>query len=79
MHHWFEDWQITLDLLGAISLHARHSILNRKRVKEIKDYGRYVLAYTVNSHEKANQLYSWGVDALFSNVPDIILKQANFK
>lgn len=73
LDHWFGDWQESLLQLDCVALHANWRILTKRKVAQIKDLGRYVLAYTVDNPEQARELFSWGVDAVFSNVPDVIL------
>ena len=74
LDHWFGGWQESVLQLDCIALHASHRILTPQKIALIKDLGRYVLAYTVDDPELARKLFSWGVDAVFSNVPDVILR-----
>lgn len=69
MHEWNRDWQTICDDLTASAVDVNHAILTPQRVREIKDTGRLVLAYTVNNPLRAKTLYSWGVDAIFSDCP----------
>ena len=50
----------------------------REQVEDIIDFGKPVLAYTINDPQRARLLQNWGVDAFFTNVPDV-LKEALFK
>jgi glycerophosphoryl diester phosphodiesterase len=72
-HEWNPDWQHIIDTLACVSVHAHETILTSDIVQQIKDRGLFVLSYTINDPRKAKQLYSWGVDALFSDLPDKIL------
>lgn len=70
---WFAGWQDAVVQLNCVSVNVNHRRLSPKRVAEIKAMGCYVMAYTVDSPKRASQLFDWGVDAVFSNVPDVIL------
>lgn len=70
-HSWDGSWQKQAELLNCTTVHMNHRILTRERVKEVKDAGFQVLAYTVNRKRLAKKLFSWGVDAIFSDYPDI--------
>ena len=35
--------------------------------------GYHLLAYTVNDADRAERLFNWGVEAVFSDYPDRIL------
>lgn len=73
LHHWTKHWQQAVADLNCFSLHAFHRILTPARIAEIKNQGLHVLAYTVDSPVLAKKLFSWGVDAVFSNKPDFVL------
>src|SRR5262249_15791280 len=51
----------------CISCHIYHKILNRDRVAELKNQGKLVLAYTINERARAEELFKFGVDAIFSD------------
>ncbi len=73
MHEWLSDWQVICDDLNCVSVHLNSEIVSPHGVKKIKDTGRAVLSYTVNSPQQALEFYSWGVAAVFTDVPDRIL------
>lgn len=72
LHEWDEDWLEKAKQLGCYSLHFNRKILTADRVKEVKDQGYKVCAYTVNRKRVANKLLGWGVDAIFSDYPDLL-------
>ncbi|MEO8400250.1 MAG: glycerophosphoryl diester phosphodiesterase [Gammaproteobacteria bacterium] len=74
MHEWREDWQAECDALNCMSVDVNQMILNPYNVKEIKDTGRLLLAYTVDDVMRARELWSWGVDAVFTNCPPAMLR-----
>lgn len=72
---WDENIASILEEYHCISLHVDQNLLTPERVKKIKDLQRFVLAYTVNDIIRARELFSWGVDAVFTDYPDIILSE----
>jgi len=69
MHEWQEDWQKASDELQCVAIDINHNILNPERIKEIKSTGRLLLSYTIDDPKRARELFSLGVDAVFSNCP----------
>ncbi len=72
--HVAEDWRDAADKLEVVSVGANHRHLSREVVAAVHATGRKVTAYTVNDEARASLLFSWGVDALFSDVPGVLLK-----
>lgn len=70
---WRKDWQHVASDLRCVSIHVKQKLLNPKRVAEIKNAGYQLLAYTVNDLANARELWSWGVDTVFSDYPDKLL------
>ncbi|WP_244815046.1 glycerophosphodiester phosphodiesterase [Caballeronia sp. Lep1P3] len=67
-----QDWRAQTAALACVSLHADHRSLDETLVREIKDAGLRVLAYTVNEGERARLLARWGVDAICTDRIDVI-------
>jgi glycerophosphoryl diester phosphodiesterase len=74
LDEWRLDWADICHSLQCVSLHLNHHLVTRDRVKQIKSAGLLLLAYTVNDEYEAKRLFDLGVDAVFSDVPDLILK-----
>ena len=72
MHDWQNDWDKICDELQCVSVHVNQQIMNPDRVHAIKNTHRQLLCYTVNNAHRAKELLSWGVDAIFSDIPTII-------
>jgi len=72
LHQWDEQWLHKARQIDASSVHFNQKILTADRVKMVKDEGYLVCAYTVNRKRTANKLFSWGVDAVFSDYPDLL-------
>lgn len=72
MHDWQPEWPTTAKELNCISMNVNEEILTAPRVSEIKQAGYLLTSYTVNSAERAAQLFDMGVDAVFSDYPNRI-------
>jgi glycerophosphoryl diester phosphodiesterase len=70
---WFSDWELLLQKYHCQSLHVNCQWLNPERVSNIKRKGYNILSYTVNDPNFAAELFSWGIDSVFSDLPDKIL------
>lgn len=72
LHEWDEKWLEKAQQLDCYSIHFNRKILSQARVKEVKEQGYVVCAYTVNRKGLANKLFRWGVDTVFSDYPDLL-------
>jgi glycerophosphoryl diester phosphodiesterase len=74
MHELDEHWKKTAEHLGAdtININAYGDFVSRDFVEDIIDEGYGILSYTINDPIKAKELLSWGVDGIFTDVPDVI-------
>lgn len=72
---WREEWQSLIETIDPVSIHLNYRALNSDNIAILKKQGLMVLAYTVNDPQKAKQLFDWGVDSVFSDVPDIIIME----
>jgi glycerophosphoryl diester phosphodiesterase len=66
------DWLAQIEGFGAVSLHCDEVGLDAAAVREVVEQGCPLLAYTVNDSERAEQLFEWGVRAVFSDYPERI-------
>lgn len=65
-----KNWREILQDTNSISMHVdEKEIINKDVVKNIILNGYHLLAYTVNSQQRAKELFSWGVTAIFSDSP----------
>ena len=64
------NWSEILDHLDCAFLHCSQRHLLQSQAAKILDSGHHVLCYTVNNRAKAEELWSWGVNAVFSDYPD---------
>jgi glycerophosphoryl diester phosphodiesterase len=73
MHEWDKNWHDLCQELSCVSVNVNEAIMTRERAREFKSAGLQILCYTVNDPRRANELYAMGVDAVFSDIPDVIL------
>lgn len=69
---WDPDWLTKATDLACHSININHSALNATRVEEVKSHHYHLYAYTVNRRRLARKLLNWGVDAVFSDYPDLL-------
>lgn len=69
---WDDNWLKLAKQIDCYSVHLNKRVLTQKRVEEIKRHGYKVFAYTVNRKRQAKKLLGWGVDAIFSDYPDLL-------
>lgn len=74
LHDWEHNWEIISEELGCVSIHVYQRIMTKEMAEKIKKMGKLLLCYTVNDPTRAKELYSWGVDAVFSDNPDLIVR-----
>jgi len=72
MHKWDKDWLAKATELNCYSIHLNRRLVTPDRVQLMKEQGFRVFAYTVNRRRLARKLLAMGVDALFSNYPDLL-------
>ena len=66
------DWQVQATALGAVAIHTSHKHLTAASAQAIKSAGFGLLCYTVNSPDRARELFAWGVDSLCTDRLDRI-------
>lgn len=69
---WQNDWLSQAKKLDCFSVHLSKRIATEAHIQEIKSHGFSVFVYTVNSKRQALKLLSLGVDAVFSDYPDLL-------
>lgn len=71
LYGWDKAWLKKAKALSCQSIHIDAASLSRKRALEIKEKNYFLYVYTVNSPRLAKKLFSWNVDAVFSDYPDL--------
>lgn len=67
--NWAEDVKdLDVSAIGASQQH-----LAREQVMDIRGAGYKLASYTVNEAERAATLFQWGVDAVFTDVPGVLI------
>ncbi len=69
-----DDWREVAAKLDVLSVGANHKHLTQELVAAVHADGRRITAYTVNEPARASELFSWGVDAVFTDLPGVMLK-----
>lgn len=69
---WPENWGELAEYLEAATININGNKVDREQVEAVIDLGKPVLAYTINDPQRFRTLQSWGVDGVFTDVPDII-------
>jgi glycerophosphoryl diester phosphodiesterase len=64
-------WKEAAYQLGCVSVHCNFEHLTKSQADEIKSAGYWLLCYTVNETGTAQRLFSWGVDAVFTDRLDL--------
>ena len=71
---WREDCVRVAKELGCVSINLSRRGLTREHVRRLKDADFTVCVYTVNRAREARVYLKWGVDAVFSDYPDLLIK-----
>ena len=72
LHEWDDKGLARATDLQCVSMNMNKSILTAARVQAIKAAGLQLFSYTVNRRKQAKKLLGWGVDAVFSDYPDLL-------
>jgi glycerophosphoryl diester phosphodiesterase len=72
LSHWREDAIELAHELKCYSVHINAQDAKKSRISELKKAGFAVCVYTVNRKRQAMKLFNWGVDAVFSDYPDLL-------
>jgi len=68
------DWPDMITRYGCVSLHCYEPYVTPELVHDVHGQGYRLHVFTVNDPAKAKQLFSWGVDAVFTDRPDVLLE-----
>lgn len=77
MSSWQTDWKEKALHLKATSIHCDEKILNQKRLSLLTESQYSILAYTVNSVARAEELFANGITGIFSDDPLLLSKVAS--
>jgi glycerophosphoryl diester phosphodiesterase len=79
LDQWREDALEILDELKCVSVHLNKRLVNLKRVQALKQAGYLIYVYTINRRKEAQKYMNLGVDAIFTNYPDLFEKKSWIK
>ena len=68
-----DNWMEIAEHLEVQTINFGTKIVSRETVEQTLETGRTPLVFTVNDPNEARQYQSWGIKALFSDEPDVIL------
>lgn len=68
------DWRARIERLGCSALHADQRKLDARTVAAVASLVP-LRAFTVNAPERAEALFSWGIAAVFTDCPDVLLSR----
>lgn len=74
MEEWLPDWEVIASQLNCKAIHVDKTIVTKERAAEVKAQGWQFLCYTVDDPIEAKRLLNMGIDAIFTNEPDQVLK-----
>ncbi|MDD9899374.1 MAG: glycerophosphodiester phosphodiesterase family protein [Alphaproteobacteria bacterium] len=69
---YLENWRDLVAYLDVHTININADNVTPEQVVEYMEARKTVLAYTVNAADQARMLMEWGVDGVFSDVPDEI-------
>lgn len=69
---WPENWAELAEYLQISTINLDGNTVPRDYVEAAIELSKPVLAYTINDPIRARELQKWGIDGLFSDVPDVI-------
>lgn len=76
-----EPYEQLLQLMSAVKYQARHphhTMIDASYVRVAKQFGYRVNTWTVNDPTRGRELQEFGVDAVITDTPDIMLKALGF-
>lgn len=67
-HTLYDDWTSIMESCRAEYIHPQNEGLTKQMVDNFKKYGYKINVWTVNDLARANQLFNWGVDGVFTDI-----------
>lgn len=71
MDDYHANWREHAEEINCAAIHMNEVCINKTIAKEIKSLGYALSCYTVNDVKRAETLFHWGVDAIFTDYPDL--------
>jgi len=67
------DWRRQAEALACVAVHCRENELTPALARQVLDRGYGLRCFTVNERARAETLFKWGVESVFSDYPDRLL------
>ena len=69
-----EDWPKLAEHLQVSTINLNGNSLKKSECEYLLEAELPLLAYTINDPMRARELQRWGIDSIFSDVPDLIIE-----
>jgi glycerophosphoryl diester phosphodiesterase len=69
------DWRQRMARWGCVALHCHDPFVTPELIQSVHGEGHRVHVFTVNDPARAQALFSWGVDGVLTDRPDVLLTQ----
>src|SRR5690606_21324248 len=66
------DWVERCARLGVVPRHANAGLAAQPEVVSVRHAGLWLVLYTENGPQRPDQLFSWGVDGIVTDRPDLL-------
>jgi glycerophosphoryl diester phosphodiesterase len=67
IHEWFAGWEDICKMLACTSVNLNQEIITAEKIQTIQAMNKLILSYTVNTIERAHELFTLGVNAVFTD------------
>lgn len=67
------NWKKVVDSYECLSIHLDHQFISERWLKQLIEKKIHLAAYTVNDLLRAQQLFDWGVESVFTDDPRLFL------
>jgi len=78
LHDWESDWEVISKRLRCIALNVRNELITFETMQALKSNGHKIFVWTINDPLRAQALFEWGVDAIYTDVPDVMINRVPF-
>lgn len=62
-------WVKVVEKLHCVAVHLDHEFLSERWLNQLKKHKLHIAAYTVNDPVRAQQLFDWGIESVFTDDP----------
>ncbi|EAP5222100.1 glycerophosphoryl diester phosphodiesterase, partial [Salmonella enterica] len=66
-HTLYDDWKSIIEWCGAEYIHPENKELTESMIQKFKSENLKINVWTVNDLGRANELFNWGVDGIFTD------------